>query len=50
MQKPPVINNMLRLKGKINLLDSLNELELAHTMSIRSLKKLEMMHPSDVYY
>ena len=50
MKRPPLINHMLRLKEKIALLDILNELEVANTLSLRSMKGLKTNHPADIYY
>jgi poly [ADP-ribose] polymerase len=50
MKRPPLINHMLRLKEKIHLLDILSELEIANSMSLRSIKGLKTAHPADVYY
>lgn len=41
---------MLRLKEKIALLDILNELEIANTLSLKSMKGLKTSHPADVYF
>ena len=50
MKRPPLINHMLRLKEKIALLDILKELEVANTLSLKSMKGLRTNHPADVYY
>lgn len=49
MKRPPLINHLLRVREKLSLLDALNDLEIANTLSIRSLKLLETKNPADVY-
>lgn len=49
MKRPPLINHMLRVREKLTLLNTLNDLEIANTLSIRSLKLLETKNPADVY-
>lgn len=50
MKRPPPINHILKVREKLTLLESLQEMEIANTLSIRSLKQLETKHPVDVYY
>lgn len=50
MKRPPLISHMLRLKEKISLLDALSELEVANSLSFRSLHLLEHNNPVDVHY
>jgi poly [ADP-ribose] polymerase len=50
MKKPPTINHLLKVKEKLTLLENLQEMEIANSLSIRCLKLLESNHPLDVYY
>lgn len=50
MKRPPPINRIPKVKEKLALLDTLLDLEIANSLSIRSLKQLETQHPLDVYY
>jgi len=50
MKRPPLISHLLRLKEKVSLLDALSELEVANSLSFRSLHLLEQNHPVDVHY
>ena len=50
MKRPPPINHILKVREKLTLLESLQEMEIANSLSIRSLKQLETKHPVDVYY
>ena len=50
MKKPPPINHVLKVREKLALLESLQEMEIANSLSIRCLKLLETRHPIDVYY
>lgn len=50
MKRPPLISHMLRLKEKTSLLDALSELEIANSLSFRSLHLLEENNPVDVHY
>lgn len=50
MKKPPMINHPLKVKEKLTLLESLQEMEIANTLSIRCLKLLQHSHPLDAYY
>lgn len=50
MKRPPLINHPLKVKEKLTLLENLQEMEIANTLSIRCIKMLEHNHPLDVYY
>lgn len=50
MRRPPPINHIMKVREKLALLSSLQEMEIANTLSIRSLKQLETRNPLDVYY
>jgi len=49
MNRPPPINHMMKLREKLTLLDTLADLEIANTLSVRSLQMLKTTHPYDVY-
>ncbi|CAG9327899.1 unnamed protein product [Blepharisma stoltei] len=50
MKRPPPINRVPKVKEKLALLDTLLDLEIANSLSMRSLKLLETRNPLDVYY
>ncbi len=50
MKKPPMINYVQRLREKIQLLEALADIEVAHSYLINSLTDLQAKSAADVFY